>query len=51
MNLFKKFQAAFSRHHDVGKNDVKFLAAQQLHGAVRVVANRGFMPGETKRAR
>src|SRR5207248_10277472 len=50
LQIVEQFQAALAGHDHVGKNEVKMFTAKKLDGAVGIVANSGFVPGEAKSA-
>lgn len=49
--VFEQLDAALSRHDHVGKDQIEGFGTEELESARRVVADRGFMPSEAKRAR
>jgi len=48
--FFEEFEAAFAGHDDVGEDEVEALVLDEFGGAEGVVADGGFVTGETKGA-
>jgi hypothetical protein len=48
--FFEEFKAAFTGHDDIGEDEIEALILDEFGGAEGVVANGGFMTGETKGA-
>ena len=48
--FFQEFQAAFTGHNHIRKNQIKMFVANYFTGSQRIIANRGFMTGQTKGA-
>ena len=48
--FFEEFEAAFAGHHDVGKDEIEMFGAEEFGGAEGVVADGGFVAGETEGA-
>ena len=50
LEFFEEFHAGFAGHDHVGKDEVEAFGAEQFSGADGVVADGGFVAGETEGA-
>src|SRR5690242_16956273 len=51
LDLFEQGNSIFTRHHDVGEDQIETLILYQLQSAPWLIANCGFMSSETKGTR